>query len=216
MRVGELHTALASDPTDPAFAPVELHLEDLQRWSASIVGEMGVTLADAAKVAPELERLREVLVEDAKKLAHVAPSGQKIRIHGDLHLGQALRAGGQWLIFDFEGEPARSFTQRREKYSPLRDVAGMLRSFDYADATVAGGSATNEQRVKAARSAFIEGYRAATQGAAFLPKDDATFRVMMRAFELEKALYEIRYELANRPDWVRIPIQALIRMEDKT
>jgi trehalose synthase-fused probable maltokinase len=140
--------------------------------------------------------------------------GQKLRIHGDLHLGQVLRAEGQWLIFDFEGEPARTFTQRREKYSPLRDVAGMIRSFDYAEATVLLEGNAPGPRMVPSREAFLEGYREATRGAAFLPGDDATFWGMLRAFELEKLLYEVRYEMQNRPDWVRIPVQALLRMEE--
>lgn len=212
-RVGELHVALASDASDPSFAPEPLHAEDIQRWSASIVGELGVTLVDAVKVEPELEKRREGLIEQAKRLAHVPVSGQKIRIHGDLHLGQVLRAEGQWLIFDFEGEPARTFSQRREKYSPLRDVAGMLRSFDYAEATVQLEGGPAGDRVQPARDAFLAGYRASTQGAAFLPAQEA-FDVALRALELEKVLYEVRYEVQNRPDWVRIPVQALMRMEE--
>jgi trehalose synthase-fused probable maltokinase len=215
MRLGELHAAFASaSAEDPAFAPEPLLLEDLQRWSASIVGELGVTLADAGRLHPDLEGRREQLIDYAKRLAYVPPSGQKIRIHGDLHLGQVLRANDQWLIFDFEGEPARSFTARREKYSALRDVAGMLRSFDYAEATVALEGGEPRGRVGPSREAFLEGYRKATQGAPFLPADAATFDVMLRAFELEKLLYEVRYELQNRPDWVRIPVQALLRMEE--
>jgi trehalose synthase-fused probable maltokinase len=215
MRLGELHNAFASASADePAFAPEPLLQEDLQRWSASIVGELGVTLADVARLNPDLEGRREALIGYAKRLAHVAPSGQKIRIHGDLHLGQVLRAGAQWLIFDFEGEPARSFTARREKYSALRDVAGMIRSFDYAEATVALEGGEPRGRVGPSREAFLEGYRQATRGAPYLPADDATFDAMLRAFELEKLLYEVRYELQNRPDWVRIPVQALLRMEE--
>ena len=212
-RLGELHHALASSTTEPAFTPEVLHQEDVQRWSASIAGELGVTIAEASRQFPELENQRERLIEQAKRLAHVTPSGQKIRIHGDLHLGQVLRTEGDWLIFDFEGEPARSFAQRREKYSALRDVAGMLRSFDYAEATVQLEGQAAGERVAPARQAFLEGYRTATRGAAFLPPDDATFHVMLDAFELEKMLYEVRYELQNRPDWVRIPVQALLRME---
>ncbi|WP_141617196.1 phosphotransferase [Myxococcus sp. AB036A] len=213
-RLGELHLAFASaTDEDPAFTPEPLLQEDLQRWSASIVGELGVTLADASRQNPELENRREDLIEYAKRLAQVPPSGQKIRIHGDLHLGQVLRANNQWLIFDFEGEPARSFTVRREKYSALRDVAGMIRSFDYAEATVALEGGTPHERISTIRDAFVEGYRQVTRGAPFLPPDDDTFDVMLRAFELEKLLYEVRYEMQNRPDWVRIPLQALLRME---
>lgn len=212
-RLGELHRALASATDDPAFNPEPLHMEDLQRWSASIVGEMGVTISQALGQFPELENRREALIGHAKQLAHVSPVGQKIRIHGDLHLGQVLRAEGDWLIFDFEGEPGRAFAQRREKYSALRDVAGMLRSFDYAEATVTLEGHAGGDRVGPARQAFLEGYRTATRGAAFLPPDDATFHTMLDAFELEKMLYEVRYELQNRPDWARIPVQALMKME---
>lgn len=215
-RLGELHRAFASSTEEPAFAPEPLLTEDLQRWSASILGEMGVTLNNAAAQFPELEGKREALMGHARQLANVTPSGQKIRIHGDLHLGQVLRAEGDWLLFDFEGEPGRSFAQRREKYSALRDVAGMLRSFDYADATVRSEGQPEGQRVAPARAAFLEGYRAATQGAAFLPADEVSFQRMLDSFELEKMLYEVRYELQNRPDWVRIPVQALMRMEVRT
>jgi trehalose synthase-fused probable maltokinase len=213
-RLGELHRALASDTQDPAFTPEPVLQEDLQRWSASIVGELGVTLADAGRLHADLENQRERLMEHARRLAHLTPSGQKIRIHGDLHLGQVLHTEGQWLTFDFEGEPSRTFTQRREKYSPLRDVAGMLRSFDYAEATVLLEGNPPSPRMAPSRDAFLEGYRETTRGAAFLPADDATFWGMLRAFELEKLLYEVRYELQNRPDWVRIPVQALLRMEE--
>ncbi|ADO71951.1 maltokinase N-terminal cap-like domain-containing protein [Stigmatella aurantiaca] len=215
-RIGELHHALASVTDDPAFAPEPLLQEDLQRWSASILGEMGKTLADASRVHVDIDNQRERLMEHARRLAHVTPSGQKIRIHGDLHLGQVLRSENQWLIFDFEGEPSRNFTQRREKYSPMRDVAGMLRSFDYAEATVMLEGNSPGPRLAPCRQAFLEGYREITRGAAFLPADEASFWTMLRAFELEKLLYEVRYELQNRPDWVRIPVQALLRMEEPT
>lgn len=214
-RLGDLHKAFASAaPDNLAFAPEPLLQEDLQRWSASIVGELGVTLADAGRLHEDLEDRRDGLITYAKRLAQAAPSGQKIRIHGDLHLGQVLRSEHQWLFFDFEGEPSRSFTARREKYSALRDVAGMIRSFDYAEATVALEGGQPRGRVGPTRDAFLEGYRKATRGVAFLPATDEAFDVMLRAFELEKLLYEVRYELANRPDWVRIPVEALLRMED--
>ncbi|HSP78567.1 MAG TPA: phosphotransferase [Myxococcaceae bacterium] len=212
-RLGELHRALTSSSEDPVFAPEPVQTEDLQRWSASHVGELGVTLAEASRQFPELESRRELLMEQAKRLANVPPSGQKIRIHGDLHLGQVLRAEGAWLIFDFEGEPGRSFAARREKYSPLRDVAGMLRSFDYAEATVQLEGQPEGQRAAPARKAFLEGYRSATRGVSFLPVEDEAFGTMLDAFELEKMLYEVRYELQNRPDWVHIPVQSLLRME---
>jgi maltokinase len=211
--VGELHVALASDADDPAFAPEELRTDDLQSWSSSIIGEMGVTLSQASTVDPTLFRRRDPLVERLKRLGHVPPGGQRIRVHGDLHLGQVLRQDGRWLVFDFEGEPGRSFQQRREKTTPLKDVAGMLRSFDYAAATVGMRGSERRGLVQAARNAFLDGYRGATQGAAFLPSEEEAFAVMLDAFELEKTLYEVRYELQNRPDWVQIPLEALMHEE---
>ena len=142
------------------------------------------------------------------------PSGQKIRIHGDLHLGQVLRAEGDWLIFDFEGEPARSFAQRREKHSPLRDVAGMLRSFAYAAATRAAARASAAgDRVGPARARPSSRATAPPPRGAVPPRGRRAFDGHARRLELEKMLYELRYELQNRPDWVRIPVQALMAME---
>ncbi len=207
--VGELHVALASDLNDPAFAPEPVLLEDLQRWSSSITGELGVTL-NAAAAVPELAARREELVARAHRLATAEPSGEKTRVHGDLHLGQVLRTEAGWLVFDFEGEPARSYAQRREKHSPLKDVAGMLRSFAYAAASAAreGGKSVP---VAPVREAFLEGYLAAARSASFLPRGEL-FKTLLDALEFEKLLYELRYELQNRPEWVQIPANALLSL----
>jgi maltokinase len=208
-RVGELHRILASDETDPAFAPEPIHQEDLQRWSSSIVGELGVTLAKAAERFPHLADRQDALTERAKSLASLTPSGQKIRQHGDLHLGQALWTGDDWMVIDFEGEPARPYNARREKHTPLRDVAGMLRSFSYA-ASVAGLAPGERRRaVSAAKAAFLRGWRAAVQGSELLPASESDARKMLDVLELEKTLYELRYELQMRPDWANIPAEAL-------
>lgn len=209
MRVGELHRVLASDEADPAFAPEPIHQEDLQRWSSSIVGELGVTLAKAAGRFPELADRQDALTERAKALASVAPSGQKIRQHGDLHLGQALWTGDDWMVIDFEGEPARPYAARREKHTPLRDLAGMLRSFAYAATVAELPAAARRRAVGAARTAFLQGWRGAVQGTGLLPASDADARVMLDVLELEKSLYELRYELQLRPDWAHIPAEAL-------
>jgi len=207
--VGELHRVLASDPSDPAFAPEAIHQEDLQRWSSSIVGELGVTLAKAASRFPELAERQDVLTERAKSLASLTPSGQKIRQHGDLHLGQALWTGKDWMVIDFEGEPARPYAARREKHTPLRDVAGMLRSFSYA-ASVAGLAPPARRRaVSATKGAFLGGWKAAVRGTGLLPAGEADARTMLDVLELEKTLYELRYELQMRPDWAYIPAEAL-------
>ncbi len=208
-RVGELHRVLASDPADPAFSPEPIHQEDLQRWSSSIVGELGVTLSKAADRFPELAERQDALTERAKALASLAPSGQKIRQHGDLHLGQALWTGDDWMVIDFEGEPARPYAARREKHTPLRDVAGMLRSFSYAAAVAAVPPAVRRRSVGAARTAFLQGWRAAVEGTGLLPASIEDTRVMLDVLELEKTLYELRYELQMRPDWAHIPAEGL-------
>ena len=208
-RVGELHRVLASDDTDPAFAPEPVHQEDLQRWSSSIVGELGVTLALAASRFPHLSERQDALTERAKSLASLTPSGQKIRQHGDLHLGQALWTGDDWMVIDFEGEPTRPYAARREKHTPLRDVAGMLRSFSYAASATELPPAERRRTVGAAKAAFLRGWRGAVQGTRLLPASEADARTMLDVLELEKTLYELRYELQLRPDWAHIPAEAL-------
>jgi maltose alpha-D-glucosyltransferase/alpha-amylase len=148
-------------------------------------------------------------------------SGSQIRTHGDLHLGQVLWTGRDVVFIDFEGEPARALGQRRLKRSPLRDVAGMLRSFHYAayaglfqecgrDDSTGGRAEGWVQAWRAAVSAaFLRGYRDAVAGAGFVPQDDAEFGRLLRLFLLEKSVYEIGYELDNRPDWVAIPAHGL-------
>jgi predicted trehalose synthase len=132
----------------------------------------------------------------------------RIRQHGDLHLGQVLRSGGHWLIFDFEGEPARTLEERRAKHSPLKDVAGMLRSLAYAAGAVeVEGGPPQRERLGRAREEFLRGWRAAA--AKLVPADAQRTDAMLRALELEKLLYEIRYEVGHRPDWVRIPARDL-------
>jgi maltokinase len=211
-QLGHLHTVLASDTEDPAFAPEPVGIEDLQRWSSSIIGELGVTIAAAMDKVPELAERRDEFVERIGKLAHAEPSGMKIRLHGDLHLGQTLRSGGRWLLFDFEGEPARGYAQRREKHSPLRDVAGMLRSFAYAAASLELEGAPEANRLDPLRDAFLEGYRTCADRA-LLPQNEQAFRCVLDTLELEKLLYELRYEVTHRPGWVRIPARALLSSE---
>jgi len=135
-----------------------------------------------------------------------------IRTHGDYHLGQTLWSEGDWVILDFEGEPARTFAERRRKRSPLRDVAGMLRSFAYASiAAQLRGATVPAEWEAGARGRFLDAYLATVDPALLPPGHDATER-LLSVFELEKAVYELRYELDNRPDWVGIPVAAIRRL----
>ena len=133
----------------------------------------------------------------------------KIRHHGDFHLGQtlAVREGEDFVIIDFEGEPLRPLDERRRKHTPLRDVAGMLRSLGYAAASATAPDGWEEQ----AHVAFLDGYRSAAGAAPFLPADATAFTRALAVLELEKAAYEVVYEANNRPDWIKIPVRGLVR-----
>ena len=219
-RLGEvtarLHNALGSDPGDPHFAPEEPSSESLALLSASVDEEIeGVfaTLPELDALAPLAGRGEEVR-DRLRLLTHIGNVGKVIRHHGDFHLGQALwTTDDDWLILDFEGEPARSVPDRRRKRSPLRDVAGMLRSFAYA------ASASQLQRgvepparwEEECRSGFLDGYLA-TADATLLPAGEQGIERLLTVFELEKAVYELRYELNNRPDWVGIPVAGILRL----
>ena len=219
-RLGEvtalLHNALASDPGDPHFAPEEPSTEALGLLSASIdeeIEQVFTSLPDIPALADVRGRGEEVR-DHLRLLTNIGNVGRAIRTHGDYHLGQALwTKQDDWLILDFEGEPARSVPERRRKVSPLRDVAGMLRSFAYA------ASASKIQRdveppadwEERCRADFLDGYLD-TADAALLPPSRAQVERLLTVFELEKAVYELRYELHNRPDWVAIPAAGIMRM----
>jgi len=153
--------------------------------------------------------------ESLALLSHAGSFGKQIRTHGDLHLGQTLWAQetDDWVIIDFEGEPARSLAERRRKRSPLRDVAGMLRSFAYVVSAVEilRGSAAPDGWERRAREEFLRGYMQ-TADPGLLPAGEAAFARLLTVFELEKAVYELRYELNNRPDWIHIPVAGILRM----
>jgi maltokinase len=208
--VGALHATLASDSEDPAFAPEEASQESLALLVATVdeqIDHVFQHLPDNPAVAPIAGRgdaVRHLL----KSLAGVGTIGRRIRHHGDLHLGQMLWSGGDWVVIDFEGEPARSLAERRAKRSPLRDVAGMLRSFSYATSVAGSGDRDVEAR---ARAEFLAGYLGAVESSGLLPAPETTER-LLRIFELEKAIYELRYELANRPDWVHVPVGGIVRL----
>jgi maltokinase len=157
----------------------------------------------------------EEVRESLAALSHAGSVGKLIRTHGDLHLGQTLWAPerADWALIDFEGEPARSLAERRRKRSPLRDVAGMMRSFAYAVSAVEilRGAVAPEGWEQRAREEFLKGYHE-TVDPSLLPSGESAFQRMLTVFELEKAVYELRYELNNRPEWIHIPVAGILRM----
>ncbi|MGH2908203.1 MAG: hypothetical protein ACRDK8_02760, partial [Solirubrobacteraceae bacterium] len=181
-----------------------------------------VRLPDDERVAPITGRGQDVREQIAQR-AQLGVGGRAIRTHGDYHLGQTLyvpsggftggEAPGGWVIIDFEGEPARPLFERRQKSSPLRDVAGMLRSFAYATSAVAilHGQPAPGQFEERARQTFLEQYFSTIEPA-LLPAGEAAVLNLLAVFELEKAVYELRYELDNRPDWLPIPVAGIARL----
>jgi maltose alpha-D-glucosyltransferase/alpha-amylase len=230
-RTGELHRAFATPTSDPAFASEKLTTRDVKAWAKTVQ-------AEADHVLGELDRFARTLSGETKELvtrllgsraavrakiraiASSAPVGAKTRIHGDYHLGQVLIVQDDVFIVDFEGEPARPLAERREKSSPLRDVAGMLRSLDYAAwaALERFASRTGEipERIAAAAATwrrrashdFLEAYHAA------MPELKAPDSApgLLDLFLLQKVFYEIRYEAANRPGWLAIPVRGALEL----
>ena len=235
---GQLHTALAS-ATDPALAPEPIAPADLAAWRDGMQGHLDHAMQTLASLHETLPRAVRALAHQALESAPLlrerlggvdalgAEASAKIRIHGDYHLGQVLRVGGGFVILDFEGEPARPLAERRAKHCALKDVAGMLRSFAYAarSGLAAAGGTSDEaawtERLapwaelweRQVQSAFLEGYVAETQerGAGFLPADRDRLEAALGAFTLDKAIYELRYELDHRPTWAWIPLESLRR-----
>jgi maltokinase len=174
------------------------------------LARVAVADLDTAAVAEVYDRLRDVV-----------DAGAAIRIHGDYHLGQMMRTDSGWYVLDFEGEPARPLDERRRPSSPLRDIAGMLRSFHYAAAVglVERGEEVDAELVALGRAweqrsteAFLAGYHSVDGVDALLPGDPHSFQIVLAAFLLDKAVYEVGYELAHRPDWVGIPLEAVARL----
>ena len=205
-RTGELHLALAAPTADPAFGTDAIAGRDVATWTAAVESQVTAARAAAAGI-----RLPEVPAAAAAALSGLL-GASKSRHHGDFHLGQTLclRDGADFMLIDFEGEPLRPLAERRRKHTPLRDVAGMLRSFAYAAATTSRAGHAVGDWESDARAAFLDGYRAATGSAAFIPASDGAFARAVAALELEKAAYEIVYEANNRPDWIDIPVRGFV------
>jgi maltose alpha-D-glucosyltransferase / alpha-amylase len=230
-RTGALHLALAADVDDANFAPEPLTAADFAELAETVrttadqvltglSGRLDALDPAARRFASELLSAEPALRARIAALDAQPVAAAKTRTHGDYHLGQVLNAGGDFVIIDFEGEPARPLAERRRKRSPLRDVAGMLRSFHYAAHSALG--TFTERRVELephaerwherARSAFLSAWIETTAGASFVPVERAEFARLLDAFLLEKALYEVAYELNNRPAWLGIPLRGAVQI----
>jgi trehalose synthase-fused probable maltokinase len=213
---GRMHSVLASDPDDPDFAPEDPSEEHVALISATIdeqIERSFIALPELEALAPIAGRSEE-LRDRLPQLINQGLGGRLIRCHGDYHLGQAVFGSGGWTVLDFEGEPNRPMRERRRKRSPLRDVAGMLRSFTYAGLAselLHGGQPAPEHWEARARERFLEGYMNEIDRR-LLPVGNQAVAKLLTLFELEKLLYELRYELDNRPDWVVIPVAAITRL----
>ena len=213
---GAMHTILASDLSDPNFAPEEPSLEALGLLTATVDEEIARAFIELPVDLEAVEPIRargEEVRERLRQRAWAGAAGRIIRTHGDFHLGQTLWSRDDWVILDFEGEPARSLPERRRKRSPLRDVAGMLRSFAYAATAVEflRGVEAPPGWEERARAEFLGGYLQTVDPSTVPPGPEA-FDKLLSVFELEKAVYELRYELNMRPDWVPIPVAGILRI----
>ncbi|MFL6622074.1 MAG: maltose alpha-D-glucosyltransferase [Sulfurifustis sp.] len=232
-RTAELHQALSRVTGDPAFDPEPAGPSEIGQWWERVRGDIEATLAKLkagrARLPTALQPIADRFIGGEAELyaslgSPLALATKKTRYHGDYHLGQVLVVQNDFLLTDFEGEPARPLAERRAKHSALRDVAGMSRSFNYAaynalrrvTAERSEDYDTLERLARAwetaARERFLEGYRAAASGSAGWPDDPADAKALVDLFTLEKALYEIRYDLDNRPDWVEIPLRGVLAL----
>jgi trehalose synthase-fused probable maltokinase len=225
----DLHAALATETADPAFAPEPATPADVQAWRASflertartfrlIEGHVDGWTGDARRFGEAVLDQRHRMPARVELPELTASDGfHKIRIHGDYHLGQILKTPGGFAVIDFEGEPARPIAERRLKHCALKDVAGMIRSFDYAidAAGEQDSNATDDATsLRCLREAFLDGYLtgAVAHRAVFGPRGRRTIDAWIDFFEVEKALYEVEYEINNRPAWVRIPLRGILRI----
>jgi maltose alpha-D-glucosyltransferase / alpha-amylase len=237
-RTAELHCAFSHETGDTAFDPEPITPEDIQSWSKQLQAEAIATLdkleaqrdslpAELHAATDRLLTLRPTLLDRISPQALDGINAYKMRYHGDYHLGQVLRVQNDFIITDFEGEPARPLAERRQKHSPLKDVAGMIRSFSYA-AAVAVNRATAErpgdrshlgplvqQWEDEASNAFLNSYRETIKDCKVWPADPGQADRLIEFFIVDKAFYELRYEMDNRPEWLSIPLFSLLRKIDK-
>jgi maltose alpha-D-glucosyltransferase / alpha-amylase len=234
-RTGQMHLALASPTDDPAFSPEPTTIDDLQslvtdmRKNATRVfdvlkGNVSQLPDDLVEIAGLVLARRRQIVESFGRLDQRPIRALRTRIHGNYALGQVLRVKSDYIIADFDGEPVRSLSERRAKQSPLKDVAGMLRSFSYgAYVTLMNYTARRPEDLarlmpwarlweRSVVGAFLRAYRETAAGAAYLPADSGDFRQLLRAYLADKVLSELLYEMNNRPAWVRIPLEGILSL----
>jgi len=231
-RTGEMHLALASEPDDPRFSPEPFSLlyqrslyHSMRTLARRVFDLLNKNLSSmSSQVRAKAEAVapfeKEIITRFSRLYSKKIPS-MKIRIHGDYHLGQVLYTGNDFIIIDFEGEPARSIGERRLKRSPLRDVAGMIRSFHYPTYSILFSKKTfSPEEVEAlapwaecwykyTAAAFLQSYLETIKGAPFIPSKNEDLELLLNAYLMEKAIYEVAYELNNRPDWVTIPLKGI-------
>jgi maltose alpha-D-glucosyltransferase/alpha-amylase len=231
-RTAEMHRALAEHPEEKDFEHEAFSLHYQRSLFSSL---QSLTRNSFQNLQKNLKNLPEDVKDEAKEVLdmknevlncfkrvfdHKIPT-MKIRTHGDYHLGQVLWTGKDFIIIDFEGEPARAFSERRLKRSALRDVAGMVRSFHYAAYSTIMEPEFDQQRREGdledwaeswyyhVTRLFLQGYAENVGANNFIPEDEEDFKILMDTFLLEKAVYELNYELNNRPDWVLIPLRGI-------
>jgi trehalose synthase-fused probable maltokinase len=218
----EMHLALASDSVPAAMRCAPVTPAMLGAWADAMTRELDQLLAGSDPALVPLRARRDTLVEEYDGLRGLSGGGLAIRVHGDYHLGQTLRTDTGWTILDFEGEPALGVAERRALSSPLRDVAGMLRSLDYAAAAALAERTEPDPELAATlrrhgdawaqanRRLFWGAYVARVGDTPLLPGTPGDTLTLRRAWELRKAVYEVGYELGHRPDWVDTPMRFLL------
>jgi len=232
-RTGEFHLALASGVADPAFDPSVIAADEIEVWQELALETVQTTLAALLarrdelppSVAALVDRFDNQAAELSARIAAIRrlEGFATIRVHGDFHLGQVIRTiENDWSLLDFEGEPSRTINERRAKASVLKDLAGMTRSFSYARGAALKSISPNQMTEEIeqdlatweanAREAFLSAYRSIVRSAAarLVPTEISAFDAVLLAWEIDKALYEIAYELNNRPTWLDLPLQSLL------
>jgi maltose alpha-D-glucosyltransferase / alpha-amylase len=237
-RTAQMHLALASDTEDPNFAPEPFsahYQRSLYQSMRNLTSQVFETLRkrlrglseDAREEARQVADLEGEILKRFRSILDRKVTAMRIRVHGDFHLGQVLHTGKEFVIIDFEGEPAHSLSSRRIKRSPLRDVAGMLRSFHYAASAPligkTGGSVLRPEDAAVLEpwarcwndwvsAIYLKAYADAAAQGSFLPRSREELSAILGVYLLEKSVYELGYELNNRPDWVKLPLRGILQL----